>query len=182
MPKRKDETLFGGESVTIDDREYRQELFKAICDACSIDIEKLTPGGRGSLNKAVREIAAVDATAAEVEKVATGFRRHWPNVKLTPTAISSKWAMLVHEQPKYTTQPGVSTKPELEEFDQNLENIKIVERSHRVAELGEARRTQLTRDALAAATSFVADRMRRNPDAMNVAICRLLDEGDAKCE
>lgn len=71
----------------------RDELFEAVAEACDIDWHDLTKSARGQLNRAVRELRAVDATPAEVHRRAAEYLRRWA-VDLTPTALAKHWPRL----------------------------------------------------------------------------------------
>lgn len=67
------------------------ELFDTLAEACGIDLASLTPSARGRLNKACGELRAVTATPDDVRARAAQYRRKWPKVDLTPTALAAHW-------------------------------------------------------------------------------------------
>jgi hypothetical protein len=72
----------------------RDELFDAVTEACGIEVATITPSGRGKVNKALKELRDVGATPADVRDRAQRYRRRWPNVSLTPTALAGHWGEL----------------------------------------------------------------------------------------
>lgn len=67
-------------------------LFDALADVCEIDPAELTRTARGALNAALRDLRAVDATPEQIHDRAGQYRRAWPTVSLTPTALARHWA------------------------------------------------------------------------------------------
>lgn len=75
----------------------RDDLFETLVEVCygaPYDQVRLTRSERGRVNAAVKELRAVGATADEVRKRAEAYRRRWPSVDLTPTALAANWAKL----------------------------------------------------------------------------------------
>lgn len=71
----------------------RNELFEAVAEVCGIDWRgTLTKSERGELNNAVKQLRDVNATVAEVHAKAKAYRRKWPNVDLTPSALVKHWS------------------------------------------------------------------------------------------
>jgi hypothetical protein len=70
-------------------------LFEAICAVAGIDWHELTSAGRGAVNQARKELAAVGATPEEVHRRAA----RWPfSVTLTAPGLAKHWAELGHDQ------------------------------------------------------------------------------------
>lgn len=67
------------------------ELWNAFRDEIG---EAVTKSERGRRNKAIAELAAVGASGEDVRQACETFRRVWPGMTLTPTAISSNWSTL----------------------------------------------------------------------------------------
>lgn len=83
-------------------KRERDDLFETLVEVCygvPHDQVQLTRSERGRVNAALKELRAVGATADEVRKRAEAYRRRWPGVDLTPTALAANWAKLdvVHE-------------------------------------------------------------------------------------
>ncbi len=77
----------------------RDELFEAIAEACGINWRRLTKPARGELNAAVKELRAIDVTAADVGPAARAYRREWPNATLTPSALAKHAPRLLKDMP-----------------------------------------------------------------------------------
>lgn len=78
-------------------KRERDDLFETLVEVCygaPYDQVRLTRSERGRVNAAVKELRAVGATADEVRKRAEAYRRRWPGVDLTPTALAANWTKL----------------------------------------------------------------------------------------
>ena len=69
-------------------------LFDKVAEVCGWDTKNLTKSSRGQLNKAVKELREVKATAEEVGGKAAAYRQKYPGIDLTPTALIKHWAAL----------------------------------------------------------------------------------------
>jgi hypothetical protein len=72
----------------------RDELFDALVAAWGVDPAELTDSARGALNRALKELRAVEATPAEVTVRVERYRRRHPKWEFTPTALAKFWASL----------------------------------------------------------------------------------------
>ncbi len=81
-------------------------LFEAVCEACSIDWRSLTNGGRGPVNRAVGDLRQVGAQPEQVHQRALAYRIVYPDVALTPTALSKHWASIEEEARRLVENPG----------------------------------------------------------------------------
>lgn len=72
----------------------RDHIFEAMLEACGIDYATLTESGRGPINRGVRELKAVDATPEEIHQRAGVYRRRYPEITLTPSALVKHWGAL----------------------------------------------------------------------------------------
>jgi len=61
---------------------------------CGIDGSTLTKTGRGQVNAALKELREIGATPADIEGKAKAYRKTWPDVSLTPTALVKHWGSL----------------------------------------------------------------------------------------
>jgi hypothetical protein len=95
----------------------KDDLFEAVAAACNIDWTNLTPSGRGPLNKAVAELRGIGVTPDQVGPRAAAYRRTYPDVSLTPMALTKHWAALV---PSGTVKRSV--RPSCEYCDQPLDD------------------------------------------------------------
>lgn len=75
-------------------------LWDAVVDACGLAGSTLTRSERGRVAVAVSELRAVDAEPAEVSARAQAYRRKWPNVDLTATALAANWSMFAPKGPR----------------------------------------------------------------------------------
>ncbi len=72
----------------------KDSVFDALVKAVGWNPAALTDPERGRLNKAVKQLLAVDATPDEIERRAGNYRAKWPTATVTPNAISSNWTTL----------------------------------------------------------------------------------------
>ena len=84
-------------------------LFEAVCTACVIDWHDLTPSGRGPINRAVKELRAVGATAGDVTSRAAHYHQLFDGAALTPSALAKHWAQC--EQPPSLRGNGRVVEP-----------------------------------------------------------------------
>ena len=76
----------------------RDELWDALVEECGIDPSSITKSMRGSLNGAAKQLRDVGATAPDVHARAERYRRKWPTVSLTPSALAKHWATLAADE------------------------------------------------------------------------------------
>ena len=69
-------------------------VFEAVLHVCGWDPGSLTPHAQGRVNKAVKELRDVGATAEQVRASATRYRSKFPSAALTPSALSANWPAL----------------------------------------------------------------------------------------
>lgn len=74
------------------------DLFEAMTVVCGINRSELTDAQRGSLNGALRQLRAVNATGTEIHARAARYRAQMPQARLTPPALAKHWPTL-GEQP-----------------------------------------------------------------------------------
>lgn len=86
----------GRESSSTSDR---RELFTALVESCGWNPSEITRSARGAVNRAVAELVDVGATAAEVARRAGHYRKRWPAVSITPSALAKHWAELAEAPP-----------------------------------------------------------------------------------
>jgi hypothetical protein len=72
----------------------RDELFDALAGACGIEVAELTRSARGALNRARKDLGEVGATPEDVAARADRYRRRWPAMTLTPSALAKHWPEL----------------------------------------------------------------------------------------
>ena len=69
-------------------------LWDTMLAVCGIDGSTLTKTGRGQVNAALKELREIGATPADIEGKAKAYRKTWPDVSLTPTALVKHWGSL----------------------------------------------------------------------------------------
>jgi DNA-binding transcriptional ArsR family regulator len=72
----------------------RDELWDAMLTACRINPDTIPRTARGAINRAVKELREIGATPQDVEAKAAAYRKTWPEMSLTPTALAKHWAQL----------------------------------------------------------------------------------------
>jgi len=92
-----------------DARELREQISKAIAEACGTDLAGMTASARGALAKAAKELHAVGAGLDEIKARARRYRLKWPNATLTPSALAKHWAEFADKQANGTTSPAYMT-------------------------------------------------------------------------
>lgn len=101
----------------------RDELFEALAEACGIDWKNLTKTGRGQLNAAVKELKDIQATPEQVKGKAGAWRKQYPTMPTTPTALIKHWGALTYR----TRQPQNDTCPDchqpLDDHDEAIHEL-----------------------------------------------------------
>lgn len=70
----------------------RDPVWDALLLACGIPLTASIPkSARGAYNRAVRDLREIRATPEAIKAHADAFRRRWPAVSLTPTALVRRW-------------------------------------------------------------------------------------------
>lgn len=77
----------------------RDELFEAIYE-CWIGREytpasTITSTERGRINRAAQELRKIGATADDIRVRWEAMRAKWPNLSLTPQALTGNWSTIV---------------------------------------------------------------------------------------
>jgi hypothetical protein len=70
------------------------ELFEALVGACRIEPRELTVSLRGAVNRALKDLRAVEATPGQVTIRARRFYERYPTMTLTPSALAKHWGLL----------------------------------------------------------------------------------------
>lgn len=71
------------------------ELFVAVCEATHRNSNQMTKSARGSINRAVAELKAVNASPEDVHDRAAVYHRKFPNAVLSPSALTKHWDSLI---------------------------------------------------------------------------------------
>lgn len=67
-------------------------VWDALMAACQVDPASIPRSARGAYNRAVADLRAIDADPASIAAKAAAYRRTWPSVSLTPTALVRRWS------------------------------------------------------------------------------------------
>lgn len=93
-PDRKTERTKTEKEPPASSRRERDLLFETIVDVTGQDARRLTPSERGRINKALKDLRAVDATPEQIRKAASRWTTTYPNARLTATAIAANWTTI----------------------------------------------------------------------------------------
>ena len=72
-------------------KKPEDHLWDALLAVCGLNGSIPTLSERGAWNKSVQALRAVKATPQEIQARGTAYRKRWPNVSLTPTALARRW-------------------------------------------------------------------------------------------
>jgi hypothetical protein len=89
----------------------RDALWDALLVACKIDGGSLTKTARGNLGKTVNELLDAGANQQQVMERAAVWRRRYPKIAPTHTALRSRWAELA---PEGSSQATARTRPRID--------------------------------------------------------------------
>jgi hypothetical protein len=73
----------------------KDPIWDALLAVCGLKDSTPTTSERGAWNKAVQSLRAVNATPSEIQARAIAYRKKWPSVSLTPTALARRWSECV---------------------------------------------------------------------------------------
>lgn len=82
----------------------KDDIFEAVCAVCRLDIEKLTKDERGRVNAAAKQLRDVQAEPDEIRARAREYRRIFPNVPLTPQALTGNWQQIAPVKPNVVSE------------------------------------------------------------------------------
>lgn len=80
----------------------------AVTAVCRVDTASMTDRARSAVNGAVADIRKTGAGPAEIHRRGELFRKHWPDVTLTPSALARRWSEVAQPPP---TPRGRITEP-----------------------------------------------------------------------
>ena len=83
-------TSFGSQKRT----RKPDTIFDAVVSVCGLDPTVMTSSARGAVNKAVKELRDVEATAETIVQVADAYRKKWPELSISPSAIAKHYPSL----------------------------------------------------------------------------------------
>lgn len=98
----------------------RDWVFETLAEVCGLDWKNLTSLERGRLNVAAKALRPVCADEDEIRRRAGAYRKRWPGIDLTPTALASNWGQCVAHVAEVRT-------PSRDERDTLLEEIRFNE-------------------------------------------------------
>jgi hypothetical protein len=81
----------------------KDELFEAIAEACGYELSSLTTTARGRVNAAAKELRQIKATPADIAGKAQAYRTKYPDMTLTPQALTGNWPNLETARRKIAT-------------------------------------------------------------------------------
>lgn len=85
-------------------------LWDAVMAVCGIDSAGIPDSARGAYNRAVGDLRKLQAHPLEVARRGAMFRKHWPGITLTPTALARRWGEVAKPPP--TPEPRAApTQP-----------------------------------------------------------------------
>lgn len=87
-------------------RGKRDEIFEALVEVAGLDMATLTKSERGRVNNAAKELRDVGASPDGIRARADVYRRRWPGVDLTPSALASNYSQLGTSEPKRNGRTG----------------------------------------------------------------------------
>lgn len=100
-------------------RREADPVWDALLAVCAVDAEHLTTTARGAANRALKELKAVGATAAQIRASAQVFRKTWPEMRLTPSALVKHWAQLVPPGPRSAPETREAARRDLSPQDRH---------------------------------------------------------------
>jgi hypothetical protein len=80
-------------------------IWDALLAVCQIDPSGVAKSARGAYNTAAADLRSLGATPSEISRRARQYRRQWPGVSLTPTALARRWAEIEHAAPPSSSAP-----------------------------------------------------------------------------
>lgn len=91
------------------------QLFEALTAA--VGVTPVTHSERMAFARAARELSRAGVTPADVAPRVAAYRHRWPNVVVTPAAITKHWSSLAPAAPRYSG--GISDRPVCARCDGN---------------------------------------------------------------
>ena len=73
----------------------KDPIFDAVVQVCGISTSSLTKSSRGNINKAVKELKEVGASAIAIKGAALEFKKRYDKAQLTPSALVKHYPNLV---------------------------------------------------------------------------------------
>lgn len=90
-----EENRKGNQPLAAAPRERKNDpLWDTMLRVCGIDPNGLTKTARGQINAALKELRDIAATPADLQAKAAAYRKTWPEMSITPTALVKHWGQL----------------------------------------------------------------------------------------
>ncbi|HEY7823591.1 MAG TPA: helix-turn-helix domain-containing protein [Acidimicrobiia bacterium] len=70
----------------------KDKTFETLAEVCGISLNGMPRSSRGQLNKAAKELREIEATPELIRAKAVAYRKQYPNISLTPTALVKHWS------------------------------------------------------------------------------------------
>ena len=108
-------------------KELRSFASDELWDVLEVELgEAVTASERGRRNKALKELRDIGATPGQVHKRCKAYRRMWPDITLTATALAANWTTLMTKEPQVQPIEAVLELPDISDEDRaaNLERIR----------------------------------------------------------
>lgn len=113
-----------------------REIFEALCRVCGIDWNDLAPGRARAVGAAARELRALGADPAEIERRAWNYQERF-DAALTPSALRNQWAVCRTAPTRVTRQ---RRRAEDDTNDLIARELAKIEREERYGSQGSAER------------------------------------------
>ena len=94
----------------------RDLIFEGIAAACEWPLDRLTRSARGQINKAAKELREIDATPGQIEAKAAAYRKQYPGMTLSPSALVKHWSALEGQERKHRPSAWDTYEPPQEAF------------------------------------------------------------------
>lgn len=91
----------------------RDLLWEALVEVCGADADEMTKNERGKYNAALKQLKDVNATPEQLRARAARYKREYPNISLTPTALCNRWSSL-KPPPAPASNPPPEPEPVVE--------------------------------------------------------------------
>lgn len=86
----------------------KDEMFDAIVEVCGIDSSAITASAGSMIGKVRKSLVAAGATPESIRQVADAYRKTYPTMSLTPTALDKHYPALVGSTPTVPTVAGTT--------------------------------------------------------------------------
>lgn len=95
-----------GEDIAPKGANGKDVLWEAMLKGCGIPLTaKPTGSERGAWNKALKDLRGAGATEQDIVRRCQAYRKLWPAVSLTPTALARRWNECVSDRGDTKTMP-----------------------------------------------------------------------------